>query len=103
MSASASGVEHDTLKRRHASQKHSPEYNDERDLKSPEEKALYRGQTRQLQQTAWQQYKHLALPVAFTMLSFITRFWSIGKSNIVVWDEAHFGKVCVSLDSAAMI
>lgn len=31
-------------------------------------------------------------PVIYTLLSCWTRFHNIGKSNIVIWDEAHFGK-----------
>lgn len=31
-------------------------------------------------------------PVVYTLLSCWTRFHKIGKSNYVVWDEAHFGK-----------
>lgn len=30
--------------------------------------------------------------VIYTLLSCWTRFHNIGKSNVVVWDEAHFGK-----------
>lgn len=31
-------------------------------------------------------------PIIYTLLSCWTRFYRIGKSNVVVWDEAHFGK-----------
>ncbi|KAF8902816.1 hypothetical protein CPB84DRAFT_836063 [Gymnopilus junonius] len=31
-------------------------------------------------------------PIIYTLLSCWTRFHRIGASNIVVWDEAHFGK-----------
>ncbi|KAH8106915.1 glycosyltransferase family 39 protein [Cristinia sonorae] len=31
-------------------------------------------------------------PVIYTLLSCWTRFHAIGKSDVVVWDEAHFGK-----------
>ncbi|KAI1788358.1 glycosyltransferase family 39 protein [Ganoderma leucocontextum] len=31
-------------------------------------------------------------PIVYTLLSCWTRFHNIGKSNVVVWDEAHFGK-----------
>lgn len=31
-------------------------------------------------------------PIVYTLLSCWTRFHKIGHSNIVVWDEAHFGK-----------
>ncbi|KAK9364599.1 Dolichyl-phosphate-mannose-protein mannosyltransferase-domain-containing protein [Lipomyces kononenkoae] len=31
-------------------------------------------------------------PILFTILSFITRMYQIGISDVVTWDEAHFGK-----------
>ncbi|RXW18469.1 hypothetical protein EST38_g7382 [Candolleomyces aberdarensis] len=31
-------------------------------------------------------------PIVYTLLSCWTRFHNIGESNVVVWDEAHFGK-----------
>ncbi|KAL0580607.1 Dolichyl-phosphate-mannose--protein mannosyltransferase 2 [Marasmius crinis-equi] len=31
-------------------------------------------------------------PIIYTLLSCYTRFYNIGESNVVVWDEAHFGK-----------
>ncbi|KAK3985811.1 family 39 putative glycosyltransferase [Cladorrhinum sp. PSN332] len=40
-----------------------------------------------LDQTEW-----IIAPIVFTALAFFTRFWKIGLSNIVTWDEAHFGK-----------
>ncbi|KAF8666734.1 MIR domain [Rhizoctonia solani] len=39
-----------------------------------------------------QQNSDLVPPVIYTLLSCWTRFYDIGKSDIVVWDEAHFGK-----------
>ncbi|KAK4166182.1 Dolichyl-phosphate-mannose--protein mannosyltransferase 2 [Cladorrhinum sp. PSN259] len=38
-------------------------------------------------QTEW-----ILAPIIFTVLAFFTRFYKIGLSNIVTWDEAHFGK-----------
>ena len=38
-----------------------------------------------------QNIEHLP-PVVYTLLSCYTRYHNIGKSNVVVWDEAHFGK-----------
>lgn len=35
--------------------------------------------------------EHIA-PAIYTLLSCWTRFYKIGHSNVVVWDEAHFGK-----------
>ncbi|KAI6813570.1 dolichyl phosphate-D-mannose:protein O-D-mannosyltransferase-like protein [Hortaea werneckii] len=37
-------------------------------------------------------YEFLIAPIIFTALAFFTRMWKIGLSNIVTWDEAHFGK-----------
>ena len=31
-------------------------------------------------------------PVIYTLLSCYTRFHKIGAANVVIWDEAHFGK-----------
>ncbi|KAI9497779.1 Dolichyl-phosphate-mannose-protein mannosyltransferase-domain-containing protein [Zychaea mexicana] len=39
-----------------------------------------------------QKYERALIPAALTLLAFWTRFRNIGVSNIVVWDEAHFGK-----------
>ena len=39
----------------------------------------------------YQNLEHIP-PVIYTLLSCWTRFHKIGASNIVVWDEAHFGK-----------
>lgn len=36
----------------------------------------------------------LAITV-LTILAFITRFWGISHPNEVVFDEVHFGKVCI--------
>lgn len=38
----------------------------------------------------------LAIAV-MTVLAFITRFWGIRHPDQVVFDEVHFGKVCISL------
>ncbi|EAS37196.1 O-mannosyl transferase pmtA [Coccidioides immitis RS] len=38
------------------------------------------------------EWEFLIAPVIFTALAFFTRMWRIGLSNIVTWDEAHFGK-----------
>lgn len=39
----------------------------------------------------FQNLEHIP-PVFYTLLSCWTRFHGIGKSDVVVWDEAHFGK-----------
>ncbi|KAI9893668.1 MAG: Protein O-mannosyltransferase 2 [Vezdaea aestivalis] len=38
------------------------------------------------------EYEFILAPIIFTLLSFFTRLYKIGLSNIVTWDEAHFGK-----------
>lgn len=37
-------------------------------------------------------WEWIVAPAVFTFLAFFTRFWKIGLSPIVTWDEAHFGK-----------
>ncbi|KAL2259419.1 hypothetical protein VTK26DRAFT_6912 [Humicola hyalothermophila] len=38
------------------------------------------------------EWEWLIAPILFTALAFFTRLYKIGLSNIVTWDEAHFGK-----------
>ncbi|KAI9774921.1 MAG: Protein O-mannosyltransferase 2 [Geoglossum simile] len=38
------------------------------------------------------EFECVLAPLVFTLLSFFTRWWRIGLSPIVTWDEAHFGK-----------
>ncbi|EFQ32963.1 dolichyl-phosphate-mannose-protein mannosyltransferase [Colletotrichum graminicola] len=38
------------------------------------------------------QYEVVIAPIVFTAVAIFTRLWRIGLSNIVTWDEAHFGK-----------
>ncbi|KAG0202701.1 Protein O-mannosyltransferase 2 [Mortierella sp. GBA30] len=40
----------------------------------------------------YQEHDWILIPVFLTLLSFWTRFRDIKSSDIVVWDEAHFGK-----------
>ncbi|KAK7455307.1 Dolichyl-phosphate-mannose--protein mannosyltransferase 2 [Stygiomarasmius scandens] len=44
-----------------------------------------------LQEFFMQNMEHIP-PIIYTLLSCYTRFHKIGASDIVVWDEAHFGK-----------
>ncbi|KZV87393.1 glycosyltransferase family 39 protein [Exidia glandulosa HHB12029] len=44
-----------------------------------------------IQEALRQNMEHI-IPAIYTLLSCWTRFHDIGKSNYVVWDEAHFGK-----------
>ncbi|THC92620.1 hypothetical protein EYZ11_007902 [Aspergillus tanneri] len=37
-------------------------------------------------------WEPLIVPILLTALSIFTRMYRIGRSNIVTWDEAHFGK-----------
>jgi len=44
-------------------------------------------------ETRWNQpLITVGVPVVLTILAFVTRFYNIGWSDQVVWDEAHFGK-----------
>ena len=36
------------------------------------------------------EYEFLLAPIIFTLLSFATRMYRIGRSNIVTWDEAQY-------------
>lgn len=38
------------------------------------------------------EWEFLIAPLIFTLLALFTRMYKIGQSNIVTWDEAHFGK-----------
>jgi dolichyl-phosphate-mannose-protein mannosyltransferase len=38
------------------------------------------------------EWEFIIAPLIFTALAFFTRLYKIGISNIVTWDEAHFGK-----------
>jgi dolichyl-phosphate-mannose-protein mannosyltransferase len=38
------------------------------------------------------EWEPVIAPIIFTILAFFTRLWKIGLSDIVTWDEAHFGK-----------
>lgn len=40
----------------------------------------------------WTLRQEEVIGLIYTILSFLTRLWRIGRSNTVVWDEAHFGK-----------
>lgn len=40
----------------------------------------------------WRTLEAIVAPIIFTALSLFTRLYQIGKSNMVTWDEAHFGK-----------
>lgn len=36
------------------------------------------------------EWEFLIAPIVFTALSFFTRMWKIGLSDIVTWDEAQY-------------
>ncbi|KAI1323812.1 glycosyltransferase family 39 protein [Xylariaceae sp. FL0255] len=38
------------------------------------------------------EWEFIIAPIIFTAFAVLTRLWKIGLSNIVTWDEAHFGK-----------
>ncbi|KAL6855374.1 Protein O-mannosyltransferase 2 [Amphichorda felina] len=41
---------------------------------------------------SFQDWEPIFAPILFTIAAFFTRLWNIGLSDIVTWDEAHFGK-----------
>ncbi|KAI9748496.1 MAG: Protein O-mannosyltransferase 2 [Lichina confinis] len=57
-----------------------------------EQKKTRRTQQQQSVLSYLDEYEFLLAPIIFTLLSFATRMYRIGRSNIVTWDEAHFGK-----------
>ncbi|CAG8740568.1 1173_t:CDS:2, partial [Funneliformis caledonium] len=40
----------------------------------------------------YNKYYNTIHPLCFTFLSFLTRFYLISLSDVVMWDESHFGK-----------
>lgn len=40
----------------------------------------------------YREYGEFVPLIVYTVLALATRLWHIGRSNTVVWDEAHFGK-----------
>lgn len=48
-----------------------------------------------IKETVTSEWDYKAALGVFTILSFITRFWGISHPNEVVFDEVHFGKVCL--------
>lgn len=55
-----------------------------------DEKKSRKAKTSLLQ--TFDEWEFLIAPLLFTLVSFFTRMYKIGLSNIVTWDEAHFGK-----------
>ncbi|CAJ0841330.1 938_t:CDS:10 [Entrophospora sp. SA101] len=96
-----SSSEIDNLKRRHLTNINGSPYSKNAYHPIPLEPSEYDENGKFLKPIRLPQNKYLAfcfenydilLPVFFTFLSFWTRFYLISLSNIVVWDEAHFGK-----------
>ncbi|CAO3683200.1 unnamed protein product [Rhizopus stolonifer] len=85
-----------TVKRRHVSQ--GTERSIDYDTKDNDEKEKIHGYNQppiiysNKNVTFLQQHKHTIITLLLTALSFWTRFREISKSNMVVWDEAHFGQ-----------
>ncbi|EPQ27276.1 uncharacterized protein PFL1_05199 [Pseudozyma flocculosa PF-1] len=45
-----------------------------------------------LETLAWLMEQEEFVGLVYTLLALVTRLWGIGRSNTVIWDEAHFGK-----------
>ncbi|KAI9807529.1 MAG: hypothetical protein M1825_005469 [Sarcosagium campestre] len=55
-------------------------------------KKLQRPQSQSSLLSYLDEYEIVLAPIIFTFLAFFTRMYKIGQSDIVTWDEAHFGK-----------
>ncbi|KAI4520845.1 glycosyltransferase family 39 protein [Schizophyllum commune Loenen D] len=60
-------------------------------LSSGRNRPIHQPPATSIREFVQQNIEHLP-PVVYTLLSCYTRYHNIGKSNVVVWDEAHFGK-----------
>ncbi|KAL9614391.1 MAG: hypothetical protein Q9167_001121 [Letrouitia subvulpina] len=88
----ATGAAHDdqTLRRRNVADQAGVNGSIAPTTQEPDDKKLRKPKPSFLK--ALDQYEFLIAPLIFTLLSLITRMYKIGLSNIVTWDEAHFGK-----------
>ncbi|EST08282.1 Glycosyl transferase, family 39 [Kalmanozyma brasiliensis GHG001] len=53
---------------------------------------VHKQRTANLDLAIWALRQEEVIGLIYTILSLITRLYGIGRSNVVVWDEAHFGK-----------
>ncbi|GAC97757.1 glycosyltransferase [Pseudozyma hubeiensis SY62] len=53
---------------------------------------VHKQRTPNFELIAWTIRQEEVIGLIYTILSLVTRLWGIGNSNVVVWDEAHFGK-----------
>ena len=72
-----------------SAQTHDPREQEDEDR----EKDVYFNSYREQTWLEWfDEWEFVIAPLIFTLLALFTRMYKIGQSNIVTWDEAHFGK-----------
>ncbi|KIY49058.1 glycosyltransferase family 39 protein [Fistulina hepatica ATCC 64428] len=62
-----------------------------RHIGSGRQRPLHTAPATSIQEFIAQNLEHIT-PIIYTLLACYTRFHKIGHSNVVIWDEAHFGK-----------
>lgn len=96
--ATASGIDREDASLRQRAN-YQPSGNNNRDVKDGEDSTgkIGRGNHPSAEEDGslfsdLSKFERVAAPIVFTALALFTRLYQIGKSHIVVWDEAHFGK-----------
>ena len=61
---------------------------------------IIKAKTLTAKKTTGSQREYQITAVLITALAFLTRFWGISHPDEVVFDEVHFGKVCLLPDNS---